>query len=448
MRSKLKGVLGEIAPLDSAIIKLNQSERILADSVKAGLITKEQESHYLTLLDEYYSKLLDPIGQLNEEIDDQARLLGMTAKAREVEAQVLDASQSLLERGVVLTQEETVALREKFTALQSLNTMTQLQDELLANSVDQRQAYIDQLAAINTLMANTDTGFNKADAGGAVSSLVATMGLDPSLLQANIDSILGQTQTMYDQIKQLRDANVISEQEAAGLRAQAWVQSQQLQLQTASNFFGDLAQLQRSESSKMAKVGKAAAIAQAIINTYQSATAAYASLAGIPYVGPALGVAAAAAAIAAGMANVQAIRKQPVGGYMVGGYTGDIGRTQVAGTVHGREYVMDATTTSRIGRSNLDALRSGDATVATRGSNSEGGGTGAGVVNVSIENHGSAKDFEVQQLSPTDVRIIARDEAERVVTKRVPEMVSSDIRNPNSSISKSLNGNTQAGRRR
>jgi hypothetical protein len=53
--------------------------------------------------------------------------------------------------------------------------------------------------------------------------------------------------------------------------------------------------------------GKGFAVAKATIDTYQAATAAYASLAGIPVVGPILGGIAAAAAIATGIATVQKI---------------------------------------------------------------------------------------------------------------------------------------------
>ncbi|ODT97260.1 MAG: hypothetical protein ABS82_00990 [Rhodanobacter sp. SCN 67-45] len=114
---------------------------------------------------------------------------------------------------------------------------------------------------------------------------------------------------------------------------------QQLQLTTMSDFFGRVAQLQHSQNSKLAAVGKAAAIVQAMINTYQSATAAYAALAGIPYVGPALGIAAAGAAVAAGLANVAQIRSQNTG-FSAGGYTGPGGKYQVAGVVHAGEGVL------------------------------------------------------------------------------------------------------------
>lgn len=54
-------------------------------------------------------------------------------------------------------------------------------------------------------------------------------------------------------------------------------------------------------------LGKAMAVSAAMIDTYKSANSAYAAMAGIPIVGPALGAAAAAAAVMSGIANVKAI---------------------------------------------------------------------------------------------------------------------------------------------
>jgi len=64
---------------------------------------------------------------------------------------------------------------------------------------------------------------------------------------------------------------------------------------------------------------KAMAIAQTIIDTYSSAVSSYKALAGIPYVGPALGFTAAAIAVAAGMARVAAIRSTQYQGRAKGG---------------------------------------------------------------------------------------------------------------------------------
>jgi hypothetical protein len=67
--------------------------------------------------------------------------------------------------------------------------------------------------------------------------------------------------------------------------------------------------------------GKALAVASTTIDTYQSATKAYKSLAGIPVVGPALGAIAAAVAVASGIANVKKILsvQVPTGGGASGG---------------------------------------------------------------------------------------------------------------------------------
>ncbi len=69
----------------------------------------------------------------------------------------------------------------------------------------------------------------------------------------------------------------------------------------------DLASINKSASKENFKIWKRAAQAQASVDTFAGATAAFKSLAGIPVVGPALGTAAAAAAIAAGLARVALI---------------------------------------------------------------------------------------------------------------------------------------------
>lgn len=47
-------------------------------------------------------------------------------------------------------------------------------------------------------------------------------------------------------------------------------------------------------------------------------------------------------------------------GFATGGYTGNMGINQVAGVVHGQEYVLNAKATKRIGVGNLERLNRGD----------------------------------------------------------------------------------------
>ena len=94
-------------------------------------------------------------------------------------------------------------------------------------------------------------------------------------------------------------------------------QLQQFKIQAVSNSLatiGNLAQAFAGESEKEQKkafdIQKGVSISQGLISTYESAVSSYKSLAGIPVIGPALGFTAAAAAVSAGLLNVNQIRKQ------------------------------------------------------------------------------------------------------------------------------------------
>jgi len=89
---------------------------------------------------------------------------------------------------------------------------------------------------------------------------------------------------------------------------------------TLDKGLSDASTLMGSKNIEMFKIGQAAAIAQAAVQIPMSAISAYTSMASIPIVGPALGIAAAAAAIAAGTMNIQKIKSQrPPGSQAHGG---------------------------------------------------------------------------------------------------------------------------------
>ena len=132
-------------------------------------------------------------------------------------------------------------------------------------------------------------------------------------------------------------------------------------------------------------------------------------------------------------------------GFSKGGYTGNIATNRIAGVVHGQEYVMPADATKKY-RPLLEAMRSGKSlgSVPTGGKSNKGGN---GTINVTVQNYGNSQ-IQVQQLSSTDIRIIAREEALTAVRRDVPKAVAGELRNPNSRVSKSLRENTQTKRRR
>ena len=109
--------------------------------------------------------------------------------------------------------------------------------------------------------------------------------------------------------KYARDREEVSKEGAISEVKWADMSSEE-QLNIASSTAGSLATILGEET----EAGKAMAIVQATIDTYASAQSAFKAMSGIPVVGPALGGIAAAAAVASGMKNVQAIASAGGGG--------------------------------------------------------------------------------------------------------------------------------------
>ena len=159
--------------------------------------------------------------------------------------------------------------------------------------------------------------------------------------------------------------------------------------------------------------------------------------------------------------NIRAIKEQ---GFANGGYTGPGGKYEPAGIVHKGEGVLSQEDMAAIGGPTgfmqlrqaikgrgfsegglVSSYRSTDQMLAvqreTRQTNLVSSSSlPAPQIIVEIENYGSSKDYEVEQLDENRVRIIARDEARKTVKD--------DLANPNSQISRSVSKNTTARRNR
>ncbi|EXA69825.1 hypothetical protein J503_0811 [Acinetobacter baumannii 984213] len=129
-----------------------------------------------------------------------------------------------------------------------------------------------------------------------------------------------------------------------------------------ANMFGGITSLMQgfgddssSTYKTMFALQKAFALSSAILNSKQAILDAYAREEGNVWMKMA---AAAKAALDTGVmtAAIQAVSPQ---GFSSGGYTGNIGRGDVAGVVHGQEYVLNAAATKRVGVDTLNAINSG-----------------------------------------------------------------------------------------
>lgn len=132
--------------------------------------------------------------------------------------------------------------------------------------------------------------------------------------QAGTDAeMVARYTAMYDYIEQLRQADLMKEGEYVAAKMaldQAYTRNR---LEQASNFFGEFVGLQRSGNKKIAAIGKAAAIAQAVID---GALAAQKALAAYP---PPFNYVAAAGVAAVAAVNVATIKSQGMGNFKDGG---------------------------------------------------------------------------------------------------------------------------------
>ena len=233
---------------------------------------------------------------------------------------------------------------------------------------------------------------------------------------------LDQMQRMYAQIDTWRGDDVTKEAAAQQMKAELDARISQKKLQGAQQFFGTLASMQNSNIKELAAIGKAAAIAQATIDTYVGMDKALAQ-------GGFFGFAMAAAVGAAGFANIASIAST----FEVGGWTGGIaGRP--AGLVHGEEFVVRAGPAAR-NRRLLEAMNAGASLSSAA--------VPVAAPRVVFENHGTSKVIE-QQITPEEIRLIARDEVHR----EAPRAVAADLQHANSRVSRALSTNTKTERRR
>ena len=93
-------------------------------------------------------------------------------------------------------------------------------------------------------------------------------------------------------------------------------------VQGTAKAFGELAALQQSSNATLKGIGKVAATAQIVIKTAESAMNIYAGFSTIPIIGPILGVAGAAAAVAFGAEQVGKVNAAADGGLLEGGIPG------------------------------------------------------------------------------------------------------------------------------
>lgn len=237
-----------------------------------------------------------------------------------------------------------------------------------------------------------------------------------SALESSYETGLEQLQSYYDQRKQLvLDSTVLTEQEknekiaefeaqrlkiVENIEKERWART----IAGTQTALGEIASIQSAFGKRGAKIAKAAAIANATIDTARNAILGYQRGLEIPVVGPVLAPIFAATAIAAGAAQIAQIKSQDVGNYATGGiipgnsFSGD----NLQANVNSSEMILN-----RQQQAQLFAMANGQAA----------GGQGGGNLNITvIPTEGTTAEVSQDPNNPQNIEILLRKMDEKLTS--------------------------------
>lgn len=351
--------------------KFNDRLDVLNKTFKGTMMTMANESGVIDWLSKEFK-------ELSEDIDTARK----TAKALEdpynrLSAQINQLRTRKLELSKVKTGifgEEVdgeTRRRELESVNKQLDVLVKKQKELFElrqKSSEQDKTVLPKVTAVGTAQANgdyytmlnaqrEDFGPDPFAAPSATGNYSQMVDGQTSVFDQETEKALSQVRTLevvygqaldrermfrnerLDIVQNALDQEAISTERAAKLKNQIESQYRDANIKQVGEGFGTISLLMQTNSKEMFEIGKKAAIVQTTISTYQMAVESYKALAGIPYIGPVLGGAAAAASIAYGMSQVSAINSQNFTPSAEGGFDIPSGVNPVT-QLHEKEMVL------------------------------------------------------------------------------------------------------------
>ncbi len=270
---------------------------------------------------------------------DEATLKRIDNEAKLAEAEAARAAKSLQINEEELTKALEVSAKKQ-AAMEEEAAGIEFTAELEAETLDTTdQAYVDSIA--KRIKLQQDLKEN------AVAMFNATADVAQDILGKAAETRAHQmaVELQNVKIKEQEELKALQAKLDAGEISQENFAAEKLEIEKRAQRDAD------SIKKKAFDADKKNRIAQSIIDTIQSGIAAFRAMVGVPFVGPLLGAAAAAAALVFGYRNVDLIRKEEYvpGGFSVGGYTGPGGANDPAGIVHRGEVVWNQSDVAAVG---------------------------------------------------------------------------------------------------
>jgi len=282
-------------------------ERIKANDELGKVLNKQAEEEKnaiqtrINALENQVALEGESVELTNELYDLNTELLAIDAKVAGFKSEQLVNEAALQKENIELTKAQQES-ENKLSIERKRFNAEQIEDEVLKlerlKEIDEEERVLES-ARLQAIVDNANAGTQ-----AKIDAQIALAEFEEQSRQQTIE----REKELSDALNKQVEENNKNEKKWADLTAKDKKEIALDGLNTLTNVLG-----------KQSALGKAAAIANATISTYESATSAYKSLAPIPIVGPVLGGIAAGAAVVSGIANVKKISSTQVPGGGGGG---------------------------------------------------------------------------------------------------------------------------------
>lgn len=318
----LKNVFADDTPAEELKKVSNELDEITEKEKKLQTIVLEGNEKEKAIAQEKINNLKEEAKQIEEVINQKARETDLKIQEAQREAEVLkqiregatnEEIQAIRDKNALLAEEDRIKLENELlnAELKTIGANQERQKQI-ENDLELNQVELENIAEHNELL-NEQAEENRQlelEADKLIKAIQNDQQIqfnDQEIEQLKAQ-ILGKKQItdefLLDRLAQQSktDARFLDMQRKFGPTfAKADKAFNNKKVSDARKTSGDLENLSRSSNKTLAAIGKAAALVNIGIDTARGAIAARASLSPIPLIGPALGVAAAAALIAFGL---------------------------------------------------------------------------------------------------------------------------------------------------
>jgi TP901 family phage tail tape measure protein/lambda family phage tail tape measure protein len=115
-----KSLAASLQPLEGSLTELNEAEAVLQQQRALGLITADEQKVLQGQLTDAFRDALDPIGALNQKLEEEQTLAKLSNAERAIEARVIQEVNSLKKAGVEDADSQADAIRKSVRATSAL----------------------------------------------------------------------------------------------------------------------------------------------------------------------------------------------------------------------------------------------------------------------------------------------------------------------------------------